>query len=681
MDHSQAPASEQAVPAAASRKIHDGWLLVLFTLLALVIRLPYWRTIPAAGDEATQAIVALRIAQGHELPLVGNDAYAGPFFFYLLALLFRLGVADPLVGRTVVLVTGTLTVAITYAWVRRLGGNRMASSIAALLVAINPHLILLNSHLGGTTYLLPFFTTSFLWLLSSAVDSDHRGWLIASAIAAGLAIQSNPIAALLVAGSWIWATFRLRHSPRLGRHWPLWPLVGGLCVALVYSPVIIYNVTSSGLNSLSALEQRPYLWQPNPTVYTFYNNERRLALQLVRQTSGVLRGGETFQALMGVPLLYLMWMLAGLVFTLYRISLLPIMAVLPFFFLVPYFSRHYGMVFPVRFTSLLTPVFAAGMGFFLAAWLERIIKLGRSAGQWMPAVAFVFVAALMAYPFVSLFQYYDFIKENHLSGRALLDLCRQIVAANQGEPVYISDVCYALSIPGIPYVPRTCLIFANIYQDFLSPEQIVGRLFERPGPAAMFICDQDIPIIRQVASITPWPSAANEEAHWLGYGLYTLDTEVPLTKPDIVLTGNDVPDIVPREPVGISLGSGIELIGCDTLDSVLPGETLKLTCYWQAVGSLPQATYIGFVHLYDSATPTVIIAQDDHLLGQDQYPVNAWQPDEVVLDHYSLHVPYDMAAGRYALRLGVYTWPDLIRLNVPGYPDDIIELEPVDIGQ
>ncbi len=698
--------STQSSPAVSRLKVSDGCLLLLVTLLALVIRLPYWQTIPAVGDEVIHAIHALPIARGQSFPLVGCDAYAGPFFAYLLALLFRLGVADPFVGRTVLLITGTLTATVTYAWGCQLHGNRVASLVATALVAANPHLILLNSHVGGTTFLLPFLTTSFLWLLSSAVDSDHYGWLIASAVVAGLAVQSNLVAGLLVAGGWIWATFRVRRSPRLGRHWPFWPLMGGLCVALVYSPVIVYNATS-GMNSLNVLDQRSYLWEANPTARIFLLNELRLATQLVRQVSGVLVGDETFRTLLGVPLLYLVWMLAGLIFTARRISLLPILAVLPFFLILPCFSSHYGLVDPVRFTSLLTPVFAVGMGFLFAAVLEHVIRPGQSAARCIPTAAsgasqkrtdglkapaalprhliFVichlsFVIFLVAYPLVPLFQYYDFIEKNHLSGHALLYLSRQMVEANQGEPVYISTSMRVMGISGIPYVPRAYLLLANIYQEFLPPEQIIGRLFEFPESAVMLISDEDAASIRQVASLTPWPGAANEEAHWPGYGLYTLDTEPPLIKPDFVLTGNSALDVAPKVPVGVLVGGGIELIGYDAPTSAAAGETLNLTFYWRATEPMPHGTYIGFVHLYNPAT-TTLIAQDDHVLGQDQYPANAWQPDEVVVDRYALRVPDDTAPGQYALRAGVYTWPDLTRLNVPGHSDDVIELGPMDVGQ
>jgi len=681
----------------AAEKLKGGYLPLLLTLVALAIRLPHWRTIPPAGDEVNQAIYALQIAQGRRFPLVGNDAYAGPFFFYLLALLFRLGVTDPLVGRTVILVAGTLTTTLTYAWVRALHGSRLAGAVAAGIVAINPHLVLLNSHVGGTTFLLPFLTTSFLWLLSTAVDSDGHGWLMGASILGGLAVQSNPIAGLLVAGGWAWATFRVRHSAQLGRNWPLWPLVGGLCILLVYSPVIAYNVTSD-LDSLHVLGQRSYLQEADPSIHTFLVNEWRLALQLVRQVSGVLMGDETAHTLLGLALIYLAWMLAGLAFTARKVSLLPTATLLPFLLILPYFSSHYGPIDPVRFTSPLTPVLAAAMGLVCSAGLKRITRpcvislpYRREAKRLL---LLILAACLAAYPLASLFQYYDFVEENHLSGRALLDLSRQMVDANRGQRVYVSDTDHMRTIQGVPYVPRAYLLFSNIYQEFLPPDQIIGRLFERPEPAFLLIGDEDAATIEQFAHLIPWPSAANEEARRLEYGLYTFDAQGPLVKPDFVLTGDDArfwrtcspPDV----PIGVLLGNGVELIGYgaphDTKGGqaappeLAAGETLHLTLYWRAVEPLPQGTYVGFVHLYHPVT-AALVAQDDHVLGQERYPVNAWQPDEVIVERYSLHVPGDVEAGRYALRAGVYTWPDLTRLEACDDSDGLIELGAVIIEQ
>lgn len=661
---------------APGRGNRDTLLLLLVTAVALAVRLPCWETVPAVGDEINQAIYALRITQGHGYPLIGNDAYAGPVFFYLLALLFRLGVSDPMAGRAVVLIAGTLTVPLTYAWVRRLGANRVASLIAAALVTTNPHLILLNSHKGGTTYLLPFFTTLSLWALSEAVASDRPGWLIASAVSAGLAIQSNPVAALAVAGSWIWVAVRVRYSPQLGRHWPLWPLLAGLCVLLVYSPVIVYNL-QFGLDSLDVLQERSYLWEASPTLLTVLNNERRLALQLVRQTGGVLAGDETLRMLVGVPLLYLAWMSAGLVFTTRRISALPICVIAPALFLLPYFSSHYGTVAPVRFTSLLTPAFSVGMGCLAAAGLERAGGACQSTVSWKIGLILIPVALLVVYPLLPLSRYYE---EGRAKGRVLLDLCREMVAGNQGEPVYISGTSRSPYRNSIPYLPQTYLIFAGIYQEVLPVQQIIGRLFERPGRAALLVDDRDAATIREVASITPWPSAANRDSLELGYGLYILDADVPLTKPAFVLSAGELPDSVPGVPVGVPLGSGLELVGYDPPDIVAAGEALELVLYWRSTGSVAPGTYVGFVHLYDPAAAS-IVAQDDHILGRQQYPATVWELDEVVADHAVLQLPPDVAPGWYPLQVGVYTWPDLVRLQVAGHPNDVIELEPTSVAQ
>jgi len=663
-------------------RLGEGWFLLFVTALALVVRLPYWRTIPAAGDEVKQAIYALQMVQERDLPLVGNDAYAGPFFFYLLALLIGLGTADPMMGRAVVLVAGTLTATLTYAWARRLRERPLAALIAAALVVADPHLILLNSHVGGTTFLLPFLTVSFLWLLSRAVDVDHPAWLVASAVVGGLAVQSNPVAGLPVLGAWAWAAFRVRRLPRLGWRWPLWPLVAALCVVLVYSPVIVYNVRT-GLDSISALNQRQYLWETNPTVRTVLSNEVRLAKQLVRQVSGVLIGDETLRGLVGMPLLYAAWMLAGLAFVTLRRSRLPLAVILPFFIALPYLSSHYGLIDPVRFTSLLTPVFALGMGSFLAAALDRFLRSVRSRGLVRsPAVAgaVVLTVALVAYPLLSLFRYYAFIEENQRSGRALLALSRQMVRVNRGEPTYISHSLRAMGVSGIPYVPRAHLLFADIDQDFLPPDQIIGRLFQLPGSAFLLVSDEDAAAIGQFARLVRWPGTANEEAHRRGYGFYTLDSEAPLTKPDFVLSGNDALAVVPRVSVGALLGGGIELVGYDAHQSVAAVGALSLDLYWRAAGHVPRGAYMGFVHLIDPRT-AILVAQDDHVLGQDRYPVTAWRAGEIIVDRYVLPVPGDVEPGEYILRAGVYTWPDLVRLDVPGHPDDAVELGLVEIGE
>ncbi|MCZ2114515.1 MAG: glycosyltransferase family 39 protein [Anaerolineae bacterium] len=381
------------------------WLL-LITLAAVLIRLPYWDVIPAAFDEVEQTSFAYQIANGQIRPLTGNDAYAGPFYFYIVAGLIKAGATDPMVGRLVILVAGILTVPLTWAWVQTLGRNRLPALIAALLVALNPDLILVNSHIGGTTLLLPFLTTLFLLCLTLAVTRDSTGWLLLAGIAGGLAVQSNLIGGLAIAGGLLWFLWQTRHVPRLGKRWPLWPILLGMVVLAVFSPVIIYNLTAD-FGSVGALETKPYIWEHHPTIATTLNNIQRFSTQLVRQTSGVLTGDEGFGALLGVPLLYLALMVAGLVHTTRRVSALPLFILMPFALVMPIISSHYGFSGIGRFTTLLIPVWAATIAFLLAAMGQHVSRMPTSTRRYgYSGVLALLGLIFVIYPVAALSRYY-----------------------------------------------------------------------------------------------------------------------------------------------------------------------------------------------------------------------------------------------------------------------------------
>ena len=654
-------------------------LILLITLLALAVRLPYWQTIPAASDEVAQATYALQIARGEKLPLVANDQYDGPIFVYFMAVLFRLGMANPLLGRAVILTTGTLLAPLTYWWVRRLRGTLLAGLVAAGIVISNPHLVLINSHIGGTTQLLPFFTTLFLLLLTTAVETDQPGWLIAAGAAGGLALQTNLAGVLLIAGAGLWLTWHVRQCARLGRRWPLWPVLTGLALLAVYSPVIIHNILLVRLGTVTTLQQRSYLWETNPTVFTLLNNWLRLGMQFTRQISGVALGREDFQTIAGWPLLYAGWALAGMVYLTRRVSRLPLACFPLFVLIVPAVSSHFGILDPVRFTTPFTPIFAAGMG-FTAAWVwEQINRrvpapMKRRAQGSLVAM----LAAAILFPLAPLSQYYDYVNVNHYEGAPLLALSREMVAANRGEPVYIGfSEAFRITL-GIPYLPELHLIMAGIPHSLLPPNQIIGQLFAGHGPAMLLLDDAQAATIERAAHLIPWPSAANQAAHAQGFGLYTLDTATPLEKPDFVLTLDRLGRLPPKATMDISVGGNLKLIGYDLPDHIAPGQTLTLTLYWRNIGPMPEATYMGFAHLFDTKSMQ-LLAQDDHILGHDQYPVNAWQLNDIVVDRYALPLSANATPASIIIQIGAYTWPDTQRLNVPGNPDNQVMLKPVSV--
>ena len=649
------------------------WLL-LITLAAAAIRLPYWDVIPAAFDEVEQTSFAYQIAKGQIRPLTGNDAYAGPFYFYVMAGLIKLGATDPLAGRFVTLAAGILTVPLAWAWVLALGRDRLAALVAALLVALNPDLILTNSHIGGTTLLLPFFTTLFLLCLTLAVKRDSPVWTLLAGVAGGLAGQSNLVAGLAVAGGGLWFLWQTRHATRLGRMWPLWPALLGLAVLVVLSPVIIHNLTAD-FGSVDALETKPYIWEHNPTLATTLNNVRRFSLQLARQTGGVLAGDEDFSTLIGVPLVYLALMVAGLVYTTRRVSALPLLVVAPFALVMPVISSHYGFGVIGRFTTPLIPVFATTIAFLLAAMVQRWSQLPATPRRSLYGVLLALLALLLlAYPVAALFRHYDQVNKSGDTGRALLELSRYPVANNRGEPVYISRIETLSGVRGVPYVPHAAFLLGDVYHAFLSPEEIIGRLYELPGPAYFLLSDGDAAVVGATVSLERVTIPANDEARTRSYGLYHFAGNEPPPKPDFVLDAS---------PAGLSptaqFGESVRLLGCEAPQPVSAGETLMLSCYWQSSGEMPPNRYVAFAHLIDGNGR--LLTQDDHTLGQERYPLNAWRPGEVIREAYVLPIPADATPGEYHIALGIYTWPDLNRLAVPGNADNVAVVAPVRVNQ
>jgi hypothetical protein len=60
----------------------------------------------------------------------------------------------------------------------------------------------------------------------------------------------------------------------------------------------------------------------------------------------------------------------------------------------------------------------------------------------------------------------------------------------------------------------------------------------------------------------------------------------------------------------------------------------------------------------------VLVTQKDNEPGEGQYPTSIWEPGQVVADSYQIPIAGDLAAGKYQVIVGMYTWPALERLAV-----------------
>jgi hypothetical protein len=187
---------------------------------------------------------------------------------------------------------------------------------------------------------------------------------------------------------------------------------------------------------------------------------------------------------------------------------------------------------------------------------------------------------------------------------------------------------------------------------------------------------QTQPIARSYAA-SLWPTNAIVASRYQ----MTLDPLLPAGRYDLIIAVDDAQtgegfgefvlplgvEIVGRErsyaippmqaKLDVSFGGQMRLLGYDLKRE---GGELRLGLHWQALRQM-EGDYKVFIHLFDPATE-VIVAQDDAMPRQNQYPTSWWAEGEVVSDEITLSLK-DVPPGRYRLALGVYDPQTVDRLT------------------
>lgn len=656
----------------------DWVIAAALTLVGVATRTPYLALIPVFEDEVGQTLYALSIRPGEFMPLVGNDPYAGPLFSYILAVSLRVFGVNAVAPRIVVMLMGALTAGLTYGLARALGLSRPWAALAGLMMAVNPHHILINSHYAGTTYALPLFSTAFLLALVLAVKRNNEfragWWLVASGVLLGLAAQTNPIPALMLPGVAAW--FLIQRKPAIGLR-TRWPYLAAVAFLLAYAPVIAYNLQTSvvGMQEAGA---RSYLWQPNPSWPAYLQNLGRLALQLCRQVSGVLEGQEDLQTLAGLPLLFGAWAILGLLYAARQGVTLPALAVGSHLLVMPWLSNHYGMTGTTRFTNQLTPLILITMAALAAGaweWARKRIPQPGTAKTigWLAGVLLV---AVSLWPLASLFGYYARAAARGQTNAPAFAFLDDFVRQWRGDKILVSDsvndvkaIEYLLAVNRIPY---TMLPVGRIMEALATGQE--------KGPLVLIMTDTDRPRVQSQADLVVWDSPAMQASRKLGYSAFAIQDAAQVRKPTFVFTNASLAPAA--QPVQADLAGQLNVIGYEARPgSVAPGAELVVNVHWQAASAMPEA-YTGFVHLV--APDGRLAAQDDHELGRGFYRTLFWQPGEVIRERYTLLVPGDAPAGQYTLWVGAYSFPSLKRLPIRSAStatrDDIVALGSVQVG-
>jgi hypothetical protein len=126
------------------------------------------------------------------------------------------------------------------------------------------------------------------------------------------------------------------------------------------------------------------------------------------------------------------------------------------------------------------------------------------------------------------------------------------------------------------------------------------------------------------------------------------------------------------------LGASIRLLGYELEPRTLvPGEVLHLTLYWQSIET-PAGNYKVFNHLV--GTDGFLGGQADGLPGGSLVLTGEWVPGEVIIDRYEVVMEEDAPPGDYTLLTGMYRPDDGYRLpaldgNGEHWPNDAIVVD------
>ena len=102
----------------------------------------------------------------------------------------------------------------------------------------------------------------------------------------------------------------------------------------------------------------------------------------------------------------------------------------------------------------------------------------------------------------------------------------------------------------------------------------------------------------------------------------------------------------------------IAFLGYELDKTVLaPGDTLRLTLYWQSESRVGW-DYTVFTHLlgesYNPASGSFLWGQKDNMPLDGTYPTSRWLENEVVVDKYDVAIQSDAPPGPYRIEVGMY---------------------------
>lgn len=353
----------------------DAAALVALFALSVAARAPFLQLVPRFTDEVRRIIWSLRILDGDFWPLVYKNGYNGALMIYVNAA--ALAVAPgPATPRWTAALVASIAPPALYLLGRELHGS-LAGALAGLLMATSFVPVVVFGHLPWAITLTATLSVIGLWLVARAVRLRSAPALLAGAAALGLAVQTHPLAVILLPGLVAWLVAGARSSRWPGRR-PA--LAGAMVFALALVPFVIHHAPS-----LLAMGRIEMTWTADmraggPSLATYPAAVAGLLAGVVDALSAADHGPERPPALDAFA-----WLCAGLAvlgvsLTAWRGPRLPAAVTIGGLALMPVLVQTHGFPLGLRYAGLLLPAIYLSIGCALASACSR-------SRRWAPAWA------------------------------------------------------------------------------------------------------------------------------------------------------------------------------------------------------------------------------------------------------------------------------------------------------
>jgi hypothetical protein len=265
----------------------------------------------------------------------------------------------------------------------------VVGSIAALLVATSRVNTFFTSHLPLWHWVTRLVSTTALWLLARAVrhastDLARGGKLLAAAgLVSGLALQTHPTVAPLLAGAAIGAVLMHRQWLRTR-----WPAIAVACAILGYSTLLVYHVTS-GFEIVNDIRNKEASYRDaghdegGGLTAVYPGNLGQLGLSTTRLIGGAVEDRENAAEYLADPWVWVPTALAliGLAVALRARAGWLVLAMLVAIVLPPAFNGKYRPLLDGRFLMPSLPVWFAMIGLTIVEAVRLVARSGSASRE------------------------------------------------------------------------------------------------------------------------------------------------------------------------------------------------------------------------------------------------------------------------------------------------------------